>query len=42
MDQCELYGCPYNEDGCCKYDDATLKFPYAMACREKDFVDEEA
>ena len=38
MAECELYGCLYNEDGRCKYDNAILKFPYARACDEEDIV----
>ena len=36
--ECELYGCLYNEDGFCGYDNANLKFPYAMACYDQDIV----
>ena len=35
MTECELYGCLYNEDGRCGYDNATLKFPYARACHQE-------
>lgn len=38
MFECELYGCLYNEDGRCNYENATLKFPYVCACREEDIV----
>ena len=38
MAQCELYGCLYNEDGHCNYDNANLKFPCARACNEEDIV----
>lgn len=36
MNKCELYGCLYNEDGYCQYDNATLKFPYVRVCDEED------
>lgn len=38
MIPCELYGCLYNEDGRCGYENATLKFPCYCACQEEDIV----
>lgn len=39
--ECELYGCIYNEDGRCVYENSSLKFPYARACNDEDFIDDE-
>lgn len=40
MKSCELYGCIYNEDGICKYNEAPIKVEYAQACHE-EFIEEE-
>lgn len=39
MAQCELYGCWYNEDGICNYNNANIKMPSARACNEEDMED---
>ena len=33
---CDLYGCQYNQDGICIYDDAKIKISFARACYEVD------
>lgn len=38
MDKCEYFGCSYNEDGCCNYDNAVLKFPAERACHDIDIA----
>lgn len=36
MDECKYFGCLYNKDGCCNYDNAPLQFPCARACHQED------
>ena len=33
---CDLFGCPYNEDGTCGYNKASIKIREARACYEED------
>lgn len=33
---CDLFGCPYNEDGACGYNKASIKIREARACYEED------
>lgn len=36
MNNCDLYGCAYNNDGTCCYDDSDVKVTDQMACYEYD------
>lgn len=42
MNNCDLHGCIYNEDGVCGYADADIQIPYNQACRDNEtWSDEE-
>lgn len=34
MEDCDLFGCLYNEDGKCTYKDAVIQEPFYQACRD--------
>lgn len=36
MNECEYFGCLYNEDGKCGYSSAPLQFPSCRACHDID------
>lgn len=36
MDNCEYFGCLYNDDGRCAYLEAKIKIPYYRACVQDD------
>lgn len=41
MNNCDLHGCIYNEDGECVYDNSDIKIPYNMACYDRDHWSDE-
>lgn len=34
--ECNLYGCIYNDDGYCRYNNAAIQIREARACYEED------
>lgn len=36
---CLYFGCIYNEDGICKYDESDIKIPFYCACYDEAMED---